>query len=122
MIPLFDKDPELVGWISDRFDHIFDTDMNWVAYISNGHAWSAKTGNWCGPVNGFTCLDQAGKVVAWTPTQSPKGTAGAVKPVRAVRPASPVRPATPVRPARPVKPAAPVGGWSALKFSDWASQ
>ena len=23
--------------------HIFDVEMNWIAYIANGHAWSAKT-------------------------------------------------------------------------------
>jgi len=37
MHPLFDKDCELVGWI-DPMNHIFDTDMNWVAYVSGGHA------------------------------------------------------------------------------------
>ena len=47
MFPLFDKDSELVGW-TDPGKHIFDQDMNWVAYISHNHAWSAETGNWLG--------------------------------------------------------------------------
>jgi hypothetical protein len=36
-----------VGWI-DPGKHIFDQNMNWVAYISHNHAWSAETGNWLG--------------------------------------------------------------------------
>ncbi|GAH33871.1 unnamed protein product, partial [marine sediment metagenome] len=55
MEPLFDKDCELVGWI-DPMRHIFDTNMNWVAYISNGHVWSSETENWLGPVLGLLCL------------------------------------------------------------------
>ena len=64
MEPLFDRNCELVAWI-DPLRNIFDTDLNWVAYIRNGHAWSSDTGNWLGPVPGVLCLDQTGKVVAW---------------------------------------------------------
>ena len=71
--PLFDKDSELVAWI-DPDKHIFDTDMDWVAYISNGHARSAESGNWCGPVSGHTCLDQSGRVIAWSPGSRASGT------------------------------------------------
>jgi len=39
---LFDKDCNLVAWIEPG-KHIFDVEMNWIAYIANGHAWSAKT-------------------------------------------------------------------------------
>lgn len=92
MVALFNKDCHLIGWMKESHDHIFDTEINWVAYIKNGHAWSVATGNWCGPVNGFTCLDQAGKVVAWNPTQIPQGSARPIRPVRAVRAVRPVRP------------------------------
>ena len=32
LFPLFDKDSDLVGWIAPN-QHIFDTDLAWVAYI-----------------------------------------------------------------------------------------
>lgn len=121
MEPLFDKDCELVGWI-DPMRHIFDTDVNWVAYISNGHAWSSKTGNWLGPVLGLLCLDQAGKVVVWNPKEQVKGTARPARPARAARVARPARPAKPARPARPAIPATPTGGWSQGTFWAWLSQ
>jgi hypothetical protein len=44
---LRDQNNELVGWMR-LGEHIFDVDMNWIAYISNGHVWSVATGNWCG--------------------------------------------------------------------------
>lgn len=44
MFPLFDCNQELVAWISPG-KNIFDTDINWVAYIHNGHIWSSGTGN-----------------------------------------------------------------------------
>ena len=40
--PLFNKDCELVGWIEPD-EHIFDTSMQWVAYVRNDHAWSGST-------------------------------------------------------------------------------
>ena len=73
MQPLFGSNCDWVGWISG--EHIFDTDMNWVAYLTDGHAWSAETGKWLGPVNGGMCLDTRGQVVAWTPGGSITGTA-----------------------------------------------
>jgi hypothetical protein len=122
MKPLFNKDSELVGWMNDNHEHIFDTNMNWVAYISNGHAWSAKTGNWCGPVNGYNCLDRNGKVVAWSIGQIVQGSVTPVTPVRAVKAVTPIKPVKPVNPVKPVKPLTPVGGWSVLTFSAWVNQ
>ncbi|WP_433077737.1 4-fold beta flower protein [Dactylosporangium sp. CA-052675] len=120
MQQLRDEHNELVGWIQPDA-HIFDVDMNWVAYISNGHAWSALTGNWCGPVDGLTCLDQSGRVVAWNPNQALRGSARPARPARAARAARPARPARP-RPACPARPARPAGGYSALPFQTWTHQ
>lgn len=122
MIALFNKNSELVGWMKDTHDHIFDTDMNWIAYIRNGHAWSANSGNWIGPINGTNCLDKNGKVVAWNPSQTVKGSVRSVRPVRAVRSIRPIRPVRPVRPIRPIRPVTPVGGWSNQTFIQWISQ
>ncbi|WP_419183297.1 4-fold beta flower protein [Pseudomonas monteilii] len=47
LYPLFDQNCELIGWM-DPGRHIFDTDMNWIAYLSSNHTWSAETGNWLG--------------------------------------------------------------------------
>lgn len=50
---LFDNICELIGWIEPN-NHIYDIDMNWIAYISNNHAWSSETGDWIGPVINLT--------------------------------------------------------------------
>ena len=112
MEPLFDENCELVGWM-DPMRHIFDTDLNWVAYVSGGQAWSTETGNWCGPVPGLIYLNQSGRVVAWNPKERIADTA---------RPARPARAARAARPARPARPTCPAGGWSDHSFWVWLSQ
>lgn len=110
--PLFNKNSELVAWISP-IQHIFNQNLEWVAYLSNSHAWSARTGNWLGPVHGVICLDSSGKVVAWNQEGNINGTA---------RPARPARAARSARPARPARPTRTVGGWSKLSFEEWIGQ
>ena len=122
MIALFNSDCELVGWMKDKQDYIFDTQLNWVAYIKNGHVWSVSTGDWCGPLKGTNCLDQNGKIVAWNPTQQVQGSTRPITPVRAVRAVTPVQPVRPVQPVTPVRPVTPSGGWSPLTFIAWVNQ
>lgn len=121
LFPLFDKDCDLVGWIKPG-EHIFDTDMNWIAFVSSNHAWSANTGNWLGPVQGLLCQDTSGKPVAWNPKEGVRGTASPAKPAKAAKKATPARPAKPAKPARPAKPATPAGGWSTKSFFGWLAQ
>ena len=121
LIPLFDPNAELVGWMWPG-EHIFDTDMNWAAYIGNDHAWSAETGNWLGPIKELNCLDRTGRIVAWSREGRVVGSVRPVRPVRAVRAVRPVRPVHPVHPVRPVRPVSPVGGWSAMSWVGWLSQ
>ncbi len=121
MLAMFDRNSDLVGWM-DPGRHIWDTDVNWIAYIAGGHAWSAATGNWLGPINGVNCLDHSGRVVAWNPAGTVAGTARPARPARAARAARPARPARPARLARPARPAVPAGGWSSLTFPAWVSQ
>jgi hypothetical protein len=83
MEPLFDSRCELVGWI-DPGRYIFDDSINWVAYLSGGHAWSAITGNWLGPVHHLVCLDTNGNVVVWNPADLVAGTARPARPARAL--------------------------------------
>ena len=119
--PLFDKNSELIGWIEPG-KHIFNHNMDWIAYISRGHAWSSKTGNWIGPVNDLVCLDTNGKVIAWSKGANIRGSVHPANPARATRAARPARPARPAMPARPAKPATPVGGWSNLSINEWLNQ
>jgi hypothetical protein len=121
MFPLFDKDSNLVGWIEPH-KHIWDTDMNWVAFITDGHGWSADTGNWMGPVKDLLCLDTDGRVVAWNPKDYVAGVPKPREPVPAARAEEPPRPAMPVKPARLDRPATPLGGWSSLSFHTWTMQ
>jgi hypothetical protein len=118
---LFDKDCELVGWIYPG-EHIFDIDMDWVAFISGNHAWSAESGDWLGAVKGLLCLDRQGKPVAWNPKERVAGTSVPSKPSRASRASKPSRPSKPSKPSRPSEPSTPNGGWSPLSFFGWLAQ
>ena len=113
--PLFDKNCKLIAWIEPN-EHIFDTNMNWIAYISNGHAWSTKTNTWMGPVKDMTCLDTNGKVFAWNPDCEIEGS---IKPMRPMKPMKPMRPMRPMRPMKPMRPMRPLGGWSSIHFEEW---
>ena len=121
LYPLFDKNCELIAWI-DPGRHIFNSDMEWISYISSDHAWSSDSGNWIGPVNGLVCLDTYGKVFAWSNNSHVVGTSRPVHPVRAVRAVRPVRPVRPVSPVRPIRPVTPIGGWSDLSLREWLNQ
>ena len=89
MISIFDRDTDLIAWLNNDARHLFGTDMNWVAYISGGHLWSADTGNWLGPLRGTTLLDQAGRPVGWHPGDGVASSARPARPARAARAARP---------------------------------
>lgn len=121
MHPLFDKDCELTAWIEPG-RHIFDTTMNWVAFIHGGHVWSSETGNWLGPVSGMVCRDCAGRPLLWNPGQPVASSGRPAIPARAMRPMRPMIPMRPLRPARPARPGGPGGGWSQMTFLEWLEQ
>jgi hypothetical protein len=121
MKPLFDNTSELVGWI-DPHRHLFDTDMSWRAYISHGHAWSAETGDWLGPVKGLVCFEQSSRVIAWNPDDRVAGIARPATPQRVSRASRPSTPSRPSLPSRPSRPSTPSGGWSPLSFWGWLDQ
>lgn len=121
LYPLFDKECNLVGWIKPD-EHIFNADMEWIAYIVKENAWSARTGNWMGPVDGLNCLDIRGKVVAWNPGCKISPAVHPLRPSRTVKPSRPLKPARPIRPARPVLPTVPAGIWSELSLEQWQQQ
>ncbi|MFA9465889.1 MAG: 4-fold beta flower protein [Velocimicrobium sp.] len=119
--PLFDKDCNFIGWIKQG-EHIFNQNMDWIAYISNGHAWSAATENWMGLVNGLVCLDTSGKVVLWSTGGDIIGAARPSRPSRAARTLQPERPEQQKRPETPSRPTTPDGGWSSLSAEQWSRQ
>jgi hypothetical protein len=121
MIPLYDKDCNLIAWLKMN-EHIFSTNMDWIAFIKNRQAWSAETGNWLGPINGSICLDQTGRVVAWSPGEKIQGSLRPITPIRAIRAIKPIRPIRPITPIKPIRPIAPLGGWSLQSFFEWVNQ
>ncbi|WP_446727640.1 4-fold beta flower protein [Pseudoalteromonas sp. S16_S37] len=121
LFPLFDKNCKLVAWLLPNA-HIFDTKMNWVAYLKKGHAWSAKTNNWLGPVNGLVCLNKSGQPLAWNPHDLVKGTSRPSTPWRSSRVSRPRKPLRQVTPFKPSRPCRPSGGWADESFATWTSQ
>jgi hypothetical protein len=115
MTPLFNKQSLLVGWLSDAYDHIFDTRMDWVGYVVFGHVWNVSTGAWVGPFPNGNILNTNGRPICWSNSAKIRGT---VKPIRPVKPVRPVKPIKPVRPVKPIKPITPVGGWSNQTFAE----
>lgn len=119
--PLFGKDTDHVGWV-DANQYIFDVGMNWVGFLSEGYAWSAKSLNSLGPVSGLTLCDAFGHPVAWNPTDPVVGVLSPIRHPKVARipaPPHPIKLATPARPARALT---PNGGWSKLSFVEWLMQ
>lgn len=118
MIPLYDKDLQLVGWMR-LGEHIWDSELEWLAYIQNDHAWSEQSRMWIGPVGQGTCIDRDGRVVAWSPGYPLEGSQPAKRPPHVAGRPRPARPTRPTRLPRPAQPAPPAGGWSSLTFTEW---
>lgn len=121
LFPLFDKECELVGWVKLN-DYIWDIDMNYVAFIHDGQAWSADNCNWLGPVKGLLCYDTLGKVVAWNPTESIIKVNSPNRPFIPVKPVIPISPVKPIAPVSPIKPIVFRSVWSSYSFNSWLSQ
>ena len=118
LTPLFSQHCYLVGWIQPR-QFLFDVDMTYVAFLANGHAWSARSGLWIGPVVGTHVFDTEGRPVAWNPGEPLRGFGKPLRPVNVVRAVSPVRPTRPITPPRPLTAPVLSGGWSPLTFAEW---
>ena len=118
LTPLFSQHCDLVGWIQPR-QFLFDVDMTYVAFLANGHAWSARSGLWIGPVVGTHVFDTEGRPVAWNPGEPLRGFGKPLRPVNVVRAVSPVRPTRPITPPRPLTAPVLSGGWSPLTFAEW---
>ncbi|MGV7032148.1 4-fold beta flower protein [Methylobacterium symbioticum] len=121
MEPLFSPACELVGWIGDD-TFIFDLDLETVAFVADGHAWSMRSCVWLGPVDRLTCMDRQGRPVVWSWARAITSRGSPVKPGRPKRPLPPKRPLRPLNPHRPPTPLAPTSGWSRLTFTEWLDE
>jgi len=117
MMPIFDREAGLVGWFDGY--HLFDLNMNWVAFLDNGNLFSSNTLAWLGPFHQGSFLDTSGKPVGWLEGSNPTGTLKPLKPLEPLRPLKPLKPLKPFKPLKPLKPLQPLGGWSDLEWEDW---
>lgn len=122
MTPIFDKNSDLVAWVSNNNKHIFDTSMNWIAFISSNNVFSEDSKIWLGPIIDGSILDRNGKVVAWIKDTNPKGTMRPMTPMQPMTPMRPMRPMHPMTPMRPMRKMTPIGGWSEYNFKQWLYQ
>jgi hypothetical protein len=115
--PIFDKTANLVGWFDS--ENVFDLQLNWVAFHSNGDLFSSSSLTWLGPLHEGSFLDQNGKAVAWLDGSSPSNTLKPLTPLRPLKPLQPLRPLQPLKPLKPLAPLTLLGGWSPLSWQQW---
>jgi len=120
MVPMYDRNLNLSLWWDIDQGHVFDHNMNWIAFVVGGNIFSAKTGNWLGKHTGATFQDKYGRAVIWTPNLGyPESGFPPLRPLRPLKPLRPLRPLRPLMPLRPMRPLAPLGGWSYNHFTAW---
>lgn len=120
MTPLFAPDCTVVGWVKD-YQYIFSTNLEWIAFISNGNIFSTNR-QWLGPFHNGNALDRHGKVVAFANGSSIQGTLRPLQPLQPLIPLRPLTPLRPLNPLRPLRPLNPLGGWSTLQWATWINQ
>lgn len=121
MEAIYDKNVILVGWLDTDSNMLFNTDMIWVGFISNGNVFSTHC-NWIGGYMEYTFVDKHGKPVAWVGGHNPIGTLPLLAPLKPLRPLTPLRPLRPLTPLRPLSPLIPLGGWSTMSWKTFLEQ
>ena len=117
MKPLFSPRCDLLGWI-DPGAAIFDTEMNYVAFVADGHAWSPLDCNWLGSVDVLTVFDRSGRAVAWNPgVPCPAFPAGTHRTPHASQDADATQ--TALAAGAPAVPENAPDGMVALTFEEW---
>ncbi|KYG35594.1 4-fold beta flower protein [Bacillus gaemokensis] len=123
MQPLYDRNCNLVAWLDEEEKiYIFDTNMNWIAFVCKHNVFTTKNAKWLGPVKNGTFFDTKGQVVLWNPDSPIESIGTPNAPYPPYIPYTPYRPARPYTPATPYTPGTPRNGWSKLTVSDWASE
>ena len=123
MNALFNKNTYLVAWLSDDRKHIFDTEMNWIAFVADDlRVWNVRNHSWQGHLYGNNIRDFNGRTLFWNPDTQIKNTAKPFKPFKPFIPFRPFKPFKPFTPFRPFKPFEPIGGWSHLTINDFINE
>ncbi|KRT17888.1 hypothetical protein ASU31_00920 [Pedobacter ginsenosidimutans] len=122
MTALFNKDTDLVGWLSDDKKNIFNTKMEWVAFVSSDSSvWNVSKKNWRGHLYGNNIRDFNGKTLFWNPDTPIENTYAPYRPYTPYTPYRPYTPYTPYTPYRPYRPYTPTGGWSHLSWDEFVN-
>lgn len=108
MTPIFDSGTNLVAWFDGH--HFFDLNQEWIAFVANGHVFSAARNTWLGPFHNGSFLDTNGRPVAWLQNTAPSGSLKPLKPLNPLKPLRPLRPLRPLQPLKPLQPLQPLGG------------
>jgi hypothetical protein len=120
MTPFFDRNSNLVGWLNNDNKHIFDTKLNWVAFVSNnGSIWTVGKKTWVGNLYGTNIRDTNGKSAFWN---SQTAISNSLKPLRPLNPLTPLKPLKPLKflnPLKPLKPLTPLGGWPDMSWEQF---
>ena len=119
MTPLFNSQTQLVGWLADNKKYIFDTNLNWVAFIDNNNIWTTKNKNWVGVLYGNNIRDTFGNTAFWNPDTPIENSLKPLNPLKPLTPLSPLKPLKPLNPLRPLKPLTPIGGWSIMTWEQF---
>lgn len=115
MNAIFDKNCRHVGWINQKDQMIFDTNMRWLGFIKNKYVFTSAC-RWVGGWIEGTLVDPSGRPVAWEQGYIPRGTLALVRPMTPLRPLIPLTPLRPLTPLTPLVPLTPLGGWSKLEW------
>jgi len=121
MTPLSDRNSDLWAW-ADKDGHVFSHDLEWVAFMRDGHAFAAATCGWLGPVVGATIFDQSGDPILWNPDCDISEGTPFARPPWPPLPLRPLRPPRPFFPPCPSPPLTPLGAWSVLTPAEWLAQ
>ena len=118
MKAIFDKHCNCVGWYDENKEMVYNTELSWIGFITNGYFFSPNT-EWIGAMKKGTFVDKNGKPVAWIEGATPVATSRLAIPLRPLRPFRPLRPLKPLRPFRPLRPMTPIGGWSTYSWEEY---
>jgi hypothetical protein len=122
MTPLFDKKCIHRAWVDGQY--LFSPDMEYIAFVKDGQAWSAGSGAWLGPVNKLAFCDRSGRPVLWNPGDRHVGGVAIGDTIHvntSVLPRPP-KPAVQPAPPKPHLPKISREGWSRETIFSWLLQ
>ena len=119
---MFDKSCQLILWLDEDYENLFDLNLNWIAFNDSGNVFSSRDLRWLGVLEGTTLLDTKGKPVFWSDPGEVASSLTPMKPLKPLMPLRPLRPLKPLNPLKPLRPLTPLGGWSSLSYKEWLGE